>query len=83
MFTINDDEAAAIRTAFTRGEWAAVDELRRYFPIRDDASALNAVRMIMRWYSPHETMEASPPAPVSTVAPRRKRSDRGRSQRAE
>lgn len=50
MFSVSQDEAAAIQNAFHEsGEWAAVAELRRYFPIQDNTDALNAVRAIARW----------------------------------
>lgn len=60
MFAVSQDEAEAVQRAFHEsGEWAAVAELRRFFPIQDNADALNAVRAIARW--------RTPPAP----APRR------------
>ncbi|QCO19451.1 hypothetical protein D3869_29840 (plasmid) [Azospirillum brasilense] len=50
VFSVSQDEAAVIQNAFHEsGEWAAVAELRRYFPIQDNADALNAVRAIARW----------------------------------
>ncbi|WP_247894391.1 hypothetical protein [Azospirillum sp. B510] len=59
MFSVSQDEAAAIQRAFHEsGEWAAVAELRRHFHIQDNANALNAVRSIVRW--------AQPPHPAST-----------------
>lgn len=50
MFTVSEDERASICRAYEeRGEWAAVAELRRYFSIEDNQSALYAVRSILRW----------------------------------
>ncbi|CAO3434104.1 hypothetical protein [Azospirillum endophyticum] len=59
MFSVSENEAAAIQRAFHEsGEWAAVAELRRHFHIQDNVHALNAVRSIVRW--------AQPPQPVTT-----------------
>jgi len=59
MFTVSEDERAAICRAYEEsGEWAAVVELRRYFPIEDDQNALFAVRSIVRW----RLAPVSPPA---------------------
>ncbi|MCP1613653.1 hypothetical protein J2848_005349 [Azospirillum lipoferum] len=53
MFSVSQDEAAAIQRAFHEsGEWAAVVELRRHFHIQDNVNALNAVRSIVRWAQP-------------------------------
>lgn len=50
MFTVSEDERAAICRAYEEsGEWAAVAELRRYFPIEGNQNALYAVRSIVRW----------------------------------
>ena len=50
MFVVSEDERAAIRRTFKAGgEWAAVAELRRYFPIERNEDALFAVRSIVRW----------------------------------
>ena len=61
MFTVSEDERAAICRAYEEGgEWAAVAELRRYFPIEDNQNALFAVRSIVRWR----------PAPMSPASRR-------------
>ena len=63
MFTVTQDEATAIREALEQGgEWRAVVELRRHFPIDDNAAALRAVRMIARWPS-------TPPVPSAPKMP--------------
>ena len=51
MFTVNDDQAAAIRAAFERGgELAAAVELRRLFPaVTDDDAARTWARVIAGW----------------------------------
>lgn len=50
MFAVSQDEAAAIQKTFHEsGEWAVVAELWRFFPIQDNADALNAVRAVARW----------------------------------
>jgi len=51
MFTVNDEDAAAIRAAFERGgEFAAAVELRRRFPlIEDNAQARTHARIIAGW----------------------------------
>jgi hypothetical protein len=52
MFVVSEDERSAIRQAFEAGgEWAAVAELRRYFPLQRNEDALSAVRAIVRWPS--------------------------------
>ncbi|PWC81705.1 hypothetical protein TSH100_26320 [Azospirillum sp. TSH100] len=62
MFSVSQDEAAAIQRAFHEsGEWAAVVELRRHFHIQDNVNALNAVRSIVRWAQPPH------PSPISPV----------------
>lgn len=61
MFSVSQDEAAAIQKAFHEsGEWAAVAELRRHFHIQDNVNALNAVRSIVRWAQPSQQAPASP-----------------------
>ncbi|PWC50234.1 hypothetical protein [Azospirillum sp. TSA6c] len=61
MFSVSENEAAAIQRAFHEsGEWAAVVELRRHFHIQDNVNALNAVRSIVRWAG------AAPPHPQPT-----------------
>ena len=65
MFTVSEEERAAIRRAYDEGgEWAAVAELRRFFRIEDNQNALFAVRSIVRWRS----------APLSS-SPRRSQED--------
>lgn len=62
MFSVSQEEAVAIQTAFhERGEWAAVAELRRYFAIQNNADALNAVRTITRWRQPPAAPPSSTP----------------------
>ena len=52
MFVVSEEERSAIRQAFDAGgEWAAVAELRRYFPLQRNEDALSAVRAIVRWPS--------------------------------
>ncbi|WP_188262703.1 hypothetical protein [Azospirillum tabaci] len=52
MFVVSEEERTAIRRAFDDGgEWSAVAELRRYFPIERNEDALSAVRAIVRWRS--------------------------------
>ena len=62
MFSVSQVEAAAIQKAFHEsGEWAAVVELRRHFPIQDNVNALNAVRAIVRWTRPPHSVPADTP----------------------
>jgi len=51
MFTVSEEEAAAIRAAFDRGgEFAAAVELRRRFPgITDNEQARQCARTIAGW----------------------------------
>jgi len=51
MFTVSEEEAAAMRAAFDRGgELAAAIELRRWFPgISDNEHARQCARMIAGW----------------------------------
>lgn len=52
MFVVSEEERSAIRQAFVAGgEWAAVAELRRHFPLQRNEDALSAVRAIVRWPS--------------------------------
>ena len=52
MFVVSEEERSAIRQAFDAGgEWAAVAELRRNFPLQRNEDALSAVRAIVRWPS--------------------------------
>ncbi|MCW2240625.1 hypothetical protein [Azospirillum canadense] len=58
MFMVSEEERMAICRAYDAGgEWAAVVELRRFFPIEDNDNALFAVRSIVRW----RTAPGSPP----------------------
>ena len=51
MFTVSENDAAAIRAAFEQGgEFAAAVELRRRFPlIEDNAAAREHARRIAAW----------------------------------
>ena len=51
MFTVSEEELAAIRTAFDQGgEFAAAVELRRRFPgITDNGQARQCARAIAGW----------------------------------
>jgi len=51
MFSVSEDEAAAIRAAYEqRGELSAAVELRRRFPgILDNAQARECARIIAGW----------------------------------
>ncbi|PWC40913.1 hypothetical protein [Azospirillum sp. TSO35-2] len=70
MFSVSQDQAAAVQKAFHEsGEWAAVAELRRFFPIQDNTNALNAVRSIARWTVPAD-LPAKPPAAARRKAAR-------------
>lgn len=61
MFSVSEDQTTAVQKAFHEsGEWAAVAELRRFFPIQDNANALNAVRSIARWKIPVFEPPAAP-----------------------
>ena len=52
MFMVGEEAAEAIRKAYLeKGEWPAVAELRRFYPIADNAAALRAVQMIASWPS--------------------------------
>ncbi len=52
MFVVSEEERSAICQAFeVGGEWAAVAELRRYFPLQRNEDALSAVRQIVHWPS--------------------------------
>lgn len=66
MFSVSQDEAAAIQKAFHEsGEWAAVVELRRHFHIQDNVHALNAVRSIVRWsQQPPQPQQPAPASPA-------------------
>ncbi len=50
MFMVSAEAADAIRTTFLeKGEWPAVAELRRFYRIDDNESALRSVRIIASW----------------------------------
>ena len=74
MFTISEEEAAAIRAAFDRGgEFAAAVELRRRFPgISDNEQARQCARTIVGWrplkLPPRPSME---PRKIAKRRPRR------------
>jgi len=59
MFTVTDDQAAAIRAAFEHGgEFAAAVELGRLFPaVADNAEARAWARVIAGW----QPLPAPPP----------------------
>lgn len=61
MFTVSEAEAEMIRRAFHQsGEWAAVVELRRLFPVfSNNPEALRCVRAIAGW-----TPLPQPPEPA-------------------
>ena len=61
MFTVSEEELAAIRTAFDQGgEFAAAVELRRRFPgITDNGQARQCARAIAGW-----TPLRLPPRPI-------------------
>lgn len=71
MFTVSESEAEAIRRAFHEsGEWAAVVELRRLFPVfTNNPEALRCVRAIAGW-SP--LPEKAPPATEKVSVLRRR-----------
>ncbi|MCW2243802.1 hypothetical protein [Azospirillum canadense] len=73
MFTVSESEAEAIRRAFhERGEWAAVVELRRLFPVfSNNPEALRCVRAIAGWSPLPEAAE--PPAEKVTALRRRRK----------
>ena len=54
MFMVSEETAAAVRAVYRQdGEWAAVVELRRHFPVlKDNGDALRCVRVIAGW-PPH------------------------------
>ena len=63
MFTVNDEDAAAIRAAFRQGgEFAAAVELRRRFPlIEDNAQARMHARIIAGWQPLSEPLHPENP----------------------
>ncbi|MBF5096584.1 hypothetical protein F1643_21585 [Azospirillum sp. INR13] len=76
MFVVSEDERSAICQAFEAGgEWAAVAELRRYFPLQRNEDALSAVRAIVRWPSEaslskrNTRRKSEPPSPRATARP--------------
>ena len=54
MFMMSDEAVAAVQAAYQKGgEWAAVVELRRHFPlITGNEQALWCVRIITGWRPP-------------------------------
>ncbi len=54
MFTVTDEQAAAIRRVFLeQGELPAMIEFRRHFPgITDNARARNCAKIIAGWQPP-------------------------------
>lgn len=62
MFTVSESEAETIRQAFhERGEWSAVVELRRLFPVfANNPEALRCVRAIAGWQPLPAPSEAPP-----------------------
>jgi hypothetical protein len=70
MFTVSEEAAAAIRTAYEQdGELSAAIELRRHFPgIIDNAHARDCARAIAGWT----------PLPAPAVKARRLRPRKGR-----
>ncbi len=63
MFVVSEEERAAIHRAYEAGgEWAAVAELRRYFPIERNEDALFAVRAIVQWRSAPLPPSRRPPS---------------------
>jgi hypothetical protein len=54
MFCVDEPTAEAIRRAYAEdGEWLAMVELRRHFPlIRHDANGLRCLHMIAGWQPP-------------------------------
>jgi hypothetical protein len=73
MFTVTDEDAAAIRSAFEQGgELAAAVELRRRFPgITDNAKAREHARTIAGWKPPPEPPKAPKSSKVARLHPRR------------
>ena len=74
MFVVSEEERFAIHQAFEAGgEWAAVAELRRYFPLQRNEDALSAVRAIVRWPSEaslsksNTRRKSDPPGPRTTA----------------
>ena len=65
MFTVSDEDAAAIRAAFEQGgEFAAAIELRQRFPlIADNAQARSHARVIAAW-TPLPVTEATGTPPI-------------------
>ena len=65
MFTVTEDQAAAIRAAFEQGgEFSAAVELRRIFPaITGNAEAREQARIIAGW----APLPPAPPRPVTRL----------------
>ena len=67
MFMVDEDAAKAIRTAYReKGEWPAIAELRRFYKIEDNITALQAVRTIASWRPPAAPPAGAPPTPEAT-----------------
>ena len=75
MFTVSESEAEAIRHAFhERGEWAAVVELRRLFPVfSNNPEALRCVRAIAGWSPLSDAAEPKPESGAEKVTALRRR----------
>ena len=55
MLLVSHEAAMAIQAIYLGNEEeAAIIELRRFYPIDDNAAALNAVRAIASWVLPNE-----------------------------
>jgi len=69
MFTVSEEDAAAIRAAFELdGELSAAIELRRRFPgITDNAQARMCARSIAGW-----NPAPIPPQPVTRLRPKKR-----------
>ena len=66
MFSVSEDEAAAIRAVYEqRGELSAAVELRRHFPgITDNVQATECARIIAGWKPlPLRTVKRTPKVP--------------------
>jgi len=71
MFMVSAEAADAIRTTFLeKGEWPAVAELRRFYRIDDNESALRSVRIIASWLPMSERL-------LTTRTTRRKAGEKG------
>ncbi|KAA0684221.1 hypothetical protein [Roseomonas genomospecies 6] len=75
MFTVSEAEAETIRQAFhERGEWSAVVELRRLFPVfANNPEALRCVRAIAGWQPLPVPPDAPSDAPPKVTPLRRRK----------